>query len=417
MEIKQDNLNIICDHNHDPNNASRITNTNTNTNIHSPQINQEIKHLVISGGGPSFIQSIGVIQEAEKQGLFNIKNIQTIFASSAGAIVALCICLYRDAEYSWETINNYMINRQWQDVFAINMQTILESYTRCGLFHTETLQKCFQSFFEARNISLNITLKDFYDSVSKIELHFLAFELNSFQLEDISWKTHPNITLFQALHMTCSLPIMFSPVIIDIDTPISVTTSVTTSAPTSAPLTSTPLTSTPLTSTPLTSTPLTSTPLTSTPLTSTPLTSTPLTPLTSTPLTPSSIPTTTKSKCYLDGGIISNYPIKYCIQLIGEQNAHTILGIKNVFNDISNRPHITKTTSIFEYLMTFTLKFVGYIQVTDNINIPNEIPCFMDFMSIDSIKSAISESETRRELIEKGRQKIREYMTLKNKLS
>ena len=51
-----------------------------------------IKHLVISGGGPIMIQILGAIQHLEKNEIFDTKNIETIYGTSAGAIVGVLIC-------------------------------------------------------------------------------------------------------------------------------------------------------------------------------------------------------------------------------------------------------------------------------------------------------------------------------------
>ena len=99
-----------------------------------------IKHLVISGGGPSMIQTLGAIQYLETAEFININNIETIYGTSAGAIVGVLIAL----KYDWVTINDYIIKRPWQDVFAIKAQNIFDAYTKKGLFDIKTIEKCFK---------------------------------------------------------------------------------------------------------------------------------------------------------------------------------------------------------------------------------------------------------------------------------
>ena len=55
-----------------------------------------IKHLVISGGGPIMIQILGAIQHLEKNEKVDMKNIESIYGTSAGAIVGVLICLKFD---------------------------------------------------------------------------------------------------------------------------------------------------------------------------------------------------------------------------------------------------------------------------------------------------------------------------------
>jgi predicted acylesterase/phospholipase RssA len=169
-----------------------------------------IKHLVLSGGGPIMIQLLGSIQHLESNKFIDLKNIESIYGTSAGAIVGVLICL----KYDWETINDYIIKRPWQDVFKIKVDKIFESYSKKGIFDFKTIEKCFKPLFDAKDIQMDITLEDFY-KYSNVELHFFSFEINDFKIEDISYLTHPKLSLLSAIHMTCSLPILVTPVCID----------------------------------------------------------------------------------------------------------------------------------------------------------------------------------------------------------
>jgi predicted acylesterase/phospholipase RssA len=166
-----------------------------------------IKHLVISGGGPILIQVLGAIQHLEKNNFIDLKNIESIYGTSAGAIVGILICL----KYDWETINDYIIKRPWQDVFPIKVQNIFEAYNKKGIFDNKTIEKCFKPLLDAKNISMDINLKDFYE-LSKIDLHLFSFEINEYKIHDISHLSHPTLPLMTAVQMTCALPIIITPV-------------------------------------------------------------------------------------------------------------------------------------------------------------------------------------------------------------
>jgi predicted acylesterase/phospholipase RssA len=66
--------------------------------------NQNIKHLVICGGGIAGINAYGVLKKSNIDGFWNIDNIETIYGVSAGAMLAFIISL----KYSWEDIDNYI---------------------------------------------------------------------------------------------------------------------------------------------------------------------------------------------------------------------------------------------------------------------------------------------------------------------
>lgn len=168
-----------------------------------------IKHLAISGGGPILIQILGAIQDLEKNEVVKMTEIESIYGTSAGAIVGVLICL----KYDWETINDYIIKRPWQDVFPIKVQNIFDAYTKKGIFDVKTIEKCFKPLLDAKDISMDINLEDFY-KLSKIDLHIFSFEINEYKVDDISHTTHPKLSLMTAIQMTCALPILITPVCI-----------------------------------------------------------------------------------------------------------------------------------------------------------------------------------------------------------
>ena len=169
-----------------------------------------IKHLVLSGGGQLMIQLLGAIKHLEENKFIDLKDIESIYGTSAGAIVGVLLCL----KYDWETIYDYIIKRPWKDVFKIKVENILETYTKKGIFDYKTVEKIFKPLLDAKDIPLDITLEDFY-KYSNIDLHFFSFEVNEFKIDDISYLTHPKLQLLTAIQMTCCLPFFLTPVCLD----------------------------------------------------------------------------------------------------------------------------------------------------------------------------------------------------------
>ena len=169
-----------------------------------------IKHLVISGGGPILVQVLGAIQYLEQNNFICMNDIESIYGTSAGAIIGTLICL----KFDWETINDYIIKRPWQDVFPIKVKNIFDAYAKKGVFDIKTIEKCIKPLLDAKDIPLDINLEDFY-KLTKIELHMFSFEINEYKVKDISYLTHPTLTLMMAIQMTSALPVLISPVCID----------------------------------------------------------------------------------------------------------------------------------------------------------------------------------------------------------
>lgn len=289
-----------------------------------------IKHLVISGGGHTMIQTLGALHHLSMNKIVNLNNIQTIYGTSAGAIVGTLICL----KYDWETINDYIIQRPWNDVFKIKIDIICDAYKKKGLFDIKTFEKCFKPLFEAKDISMNITLKEFYN-YSNIDLHMYSFDINEFKLQDISHTNYPDLPLLQGLQMTCSLPLLVSPVCVD-------------------------------------------------------------------------------NKCFIDGGIICNYPLKQCLDNV--ENHDEILGFKNYYETGSKlNMNITPESTMIDYMLTFLFKAIQNLsKKEETYEIKNEIICNSTLMSVNYLKEVFGSIELRKSLFDNGAESARIFMTNKN---
>ena len=285
-----------------------------------------IKHLVISGGGPTMIQTLGSIQYLEENKFIDFNNIETIYGTSAGAITGVLICL----KYDWTTLYDYIIKRPWQEVFPVNIQNIFDAYTKKGIFDDKTIIKCFKPLLDAKDISMNISLKEFYE-YSKIELHMFSFEVNTFKIEDVSYLTHPDISLITALQMTCAVPILVTPIC-------------------------------------------------------------------------------TEDKCYIDGGIICNYPLKYCID--SNKKIEEILGFKNKYDDY-NKNRINSSSTLLEFMMNFLFKLIHSFSSnnTSQTSITYELISDTDFLSISTLKSALYSIEVREKLFKNGYENATKFMS------
>lgn len=170
----------------------------------------DIKHLVISGGGPSILPAISAIQYLNEQNIIDFNKIQSIYGTSAGAMIGALICM----RFDWETINDYILKRPWHEVFNITAQNIFEAYQKKGLFDRTIVDKIFHPLFLAKDIPFNITLKSFFE-YSKIELHIFVFDVNNFITEDLSYLTYPDMLLLDAVFMSSSIPFFMTPTIIE----------------------------------------------------------------------------------------------------------------------------------------------------------------------------------------------------------
>ena len=171
-----------------------------------------IKHLVISGGGAAGFSYYGVLKQTQIRGLWNTENIKSIYATSAGTIIAVILSL----GYDWNTIDDYIVKRPWHKVFKFELSMGLKSILNQGIFDINVLQETFKPLFKGKDIPIDISLLDFYERTNK-EIHFFTTDFHTFNAVDISYKTHPEWKVIDAIYASSALPIVFIPVYVSTD--------------------------------------------------------------------------------------------------------------------------------------------------------------------------------------------------------
>ena len=171
-------------------------------------------------------------------------------------------------------------------------------------------------------------------------MHLFTVELNKFENVDVSYLSHPNLKLMEALLMTCSIPILMNPVFIN-------------------------------------------------------------------------------TECYIDGGILLNYPLCPCLEKYGCEEKENILGIKQEFLQCENHnDSLNSTSNLIQYFIHIFRVLILKIQInnngdpnsnTQNIKI-KEIVCNENFMTFSKIMKTLSNIQYRKDIVEKGVIIAREFM-------
>jgi len=174
-----------------------------------PEPKQKIEHIVISGGGATGFSCFGALKKTQSANLWKQSDIKTIYATSSGAICAFLIAL----QIEWDTIINYFISRPWQNIFKMDSH-LLDYFNKRGILGRNVFQEMFDPLLKCKGVSSNITMKELFD-YSGIEIHCFSTEINSFSLVDISYKTHPDLTIIDVIYCSASLPILFQPFFIN----------------------------------------------------------------------------------------------------------------------------------------------------------------------------------------------------------
>lgn len=175
-----------------------------------------IKHLVIGGGGPGGFINYGALKESNLQGIWKYEDLKTIYATSAGVIIALPILL----KINWEWIDDYFIKRPWHTVFKLSTNDYFRLLRDKGLISKdEFIDQLIEPLLKSVDLQIDITLLELYEKFP-IEFHVHTVNINEDydnQLMSISYKTHPNMLIKDAMYMSMSVPLVLKPLFFDND--------------------------------------------------------------------------------------------------------------------------------------------------------------------------------------------------------
>ena len=306
-----------------------------------------IKHLVISGGGPTGLLSYGAAKYLEQQKFWSMDNIESIYGTSIGALFAVILSLKHD----WNTIDEYIIKCPWDALFQKNatFNDVLHIYTNKGFMSNDFFDIIMKPLLLAKDLSLDVTMKELYDFNQK-EIHVMTVELNKFELINVNYKTHPSLKVMDAIKMSCAFPIIFSPKIVtgssEIATVIMQTTEVNENAE------------------------------------------------------DKDKEVDKRVYCYIDGGVMCNYPVNVCME---DQKCELdeILGFRNIWEKYNET--IDDDSSLIDFLKICVKQMIRKIENENSyIKIKNEVSCVSETTDYTSWFDLCSDESKRIHYIHRG---------------
>lgn len=173
-------------------------------------IQVQIKHLVISGGSVWGFSAFGIVFEAIDSGFLNINIIESLYLTSIGSVVGVMFALKIDHII----LREYLIQRPWDVVCKKSTSSVLEIYDNKGIVQPNFFIEFFSPLLKSVDLDIDSTMLDLYN-YNGMEIHIYITELNSFTLLDVSYKTHPDWRIVDAIHASCAIPLIFSPIVKD----------------------------------------------------------------------------------------------------------------------------------------------------------------------------------------------------------
>lgn len=169
-----------------------------------------IKHLIIGGGGPGGFINYGIIKKSNLEGIWIYDNIESIYCTSMGSLIGL-ISLF-NIDWSWS--DDFLIKRPWNKLVNFNTNDYLRVIKQKGLFDIELMKTMLEPLLKSVDLNINSTLLDLYNLFPK-EYHCFTCNINTsdlLELEDLSYKTHPDLSIIEAIFMSSSIPLLAKPI-------------------------------------------------------------------------------------------------------------------------------------------------------------------------------------------------------------
>lgn len=167
-----------------------------------------LKHIVISGGGPTSLITYGVLRELNKKDFWKLKNIESIYGCSAGSLLSLIIIL----DYNWDWIDDFFIKRPWDSLIDLKPETILNINYNVGIIDEDMMNIIISPLLEGKGLDKNITMKELYE-YTKIKLNLYTCNIET-ELEKvcITHESFPDLPVYKAIYMSLTIPGICKPI-------------------------------------------------------------------------------------------------------------------------------------------------------------------------------------------------------------
>ena len=166
-----------------------------------------IKNLVLSGGSYNGLKTLGALKYLNDSKFYDIENIENIYATSVGSIMGVLLAL----KLPFENILDYAIRKPWNKVFNFTADMLFSMITEKGIIDKSFIIEIFDILFKTADISNKTTMLEFYNK-SKIKLHFYTTNVKLFETVELSHTSHPELSVIDAVYMSCSIPFIFQPI-------------------------------------------------------------------------------------------------------------------------------------------------------------------------------------------------------------
>lgn len=162
-----------------------------------------IKNLAFSGGGSKCLSYIGCLKYFSENKLLD--NLQRVIGTSGGSIFSLVIVL----DYDYEDIKNLALGLNLNSLKDISVENIFQFFTNYGIDTGKKLEKLIKLLIRKKCENENITFLDLF-KLTGIEFTVTGMCVNTSMTEYFNYLNTPNMEVWLAIRISCSIPIIYN---------------------------------------------------------------------------------------------------------------------------------------------------------------------------------------------------------------
>jgi len=165
----------------------------------------KIRTLCFSGGSIKGFAFIGALEKLLEKNIILLENIKCFIGTSAGSI----LCFLLNLGWNVKEIKDFVLDFNFTKLIGkINSITFFKDF---GIQDGERLKLLFIKFLESKFKVKDITFQELYN-LTKKKLIIIGTNLTKGEEVIFSYKTTPDFSVILALRISCSLPILFTPI-------------------------------------------------------------------------------------------------------------------------------------------------------------------------------------------------------------
>lgn len=163
----------------------------------------QLKNLVLSGGGVTAIGFLGILKVLYEHDL--IKEIEHYVGTSMGAMISYLLTIGFTHNELLEFSKLFNFSKITED---IKLDNFLFNY---GFIDMNNIKIILKNISNVKNIDEDITFKQHYEKTNK-KLTITGTCLSDFKLYYFNFENTPDMKIFDAILISCCIPLLFEPI-------------------------------------------------------------------------------------------------------------------------------------------------------------------------------------------------------------